>query len=383
MWIDNDKDFSNWCAEAQQHSAIALDTEFVWTKTYYPALGLLQMAWDRENTALVDVFAITDTTPLAALLQSADITKIFHEAASDLPILRRWCGGSILPQTIFDTRIAAGFVGLTASLSLNRLLTQALGITLPKTETRTDWLQRPLTTAQLEYASGDVDFMPELYSILSNRLKTNGNEAWFLEEMLQYSAEKYYAPISPADSWKRVSGNGRYSGNRLAIIAELAAWREKFACQNNIARPRVISDEQICLCAETTPQTAAELIKSAGMRPKNAERYALPILNAIARGMALPIEQCPAHKLLPLDSKVFKDRTKRIKKLVLKRSSARDIDSVLVASRKDMESLVIASATTPWPIRHPLLEGWKRELLGDTIEQLVRTEFSATPSLFN
>ncbi len=376
MWIDKDKVFSDWCHEAMSHDAVALDTEFVWTKTYYPALGLLQMAWDREHTALVDVLAVSDTASFAELLQSPNTTKIFHEAASDLPILRRWCGGDILPQAVFDTRIAAGFVGLTASLSLNKLLTQVLGITLAKTETRTDWLQRPLTQAQLEYASGDVDYMPELHSALLERLRQHGNDAWFQEEMRPYTTDEYYAPIVPEDSWKRVSGSGRYTGTRLAVIAELATWRESFAARNNIARPRVITDAEICLCAEHSPRTAADLIQTVGMRPKNAERYAAPVLNAVARGLATPPGKFHSHAPLPMESKTFKERIERIKRLVAKRSEARRIDSVLVAARKDMESLVIAAATKPWPFRHPLLTGWRRDLLGDTFEQLIRTNFA-------
>ena len=376
MWIDNDKAFSDWCHEAMSHDAVALDTEFVWTKTYYPALGLLQMAWDRDHTALVDVLAVSDTSAFASLLQSPNITKIFHEAASDLPILRRWCGGDILPQAIFDTRIAAGFVGLTASLSLNKLLTQVLGITLAKTETRTDWLQRPLTQAQLEYASGDVDYMPELYSALLEQLRQSGNEAWFQEEMLPCTTDKFYAPIVPEDSWKRIGGSGRYAGTRLAVIAELAAWREAFAAHNNIARPHIISDAEICLCAEHSPRTAADLIQKIGMRPKNAERYAAPILNAVARGLATPPDKFHSHAPLPMDSKIFKERVERIKRLVVKRSEARGIDSVLVAARRDMESLVMAAATKPWPFEHTLLTGWRRELLGDTLVQLIQNSFA-------
>ena len=376
MWIDNDKDFSDWCREAMRHDAVALDTEFVWTKTFYPALGLLQMAWDREHTALVDVLAVSDTSAFADLLQAPEVTKIFHEAASDLPILHRWCGGDILPRNVFDTRIAAGFVGLTASLSLNKLLTQVLGITLAKTETRTDWLQRPLTQAQLEYASGDVDYMPELHAALLERLHQNGNEAWFREEMLPCTTEEYYVPTAPEDCWKRIGGAGRYNGKQLAVIVELAAWRESFAMKNNIARPWIISDAQICACAETSPKNAADLISTVGLRRKNAERYAVYIINAVARGLATPPERFHTHPVLPMDSKIFKERVERVKGLIVKRSEARGIDSVLVASRKEMDSLVIAAAKKPWPFSHPLLMGWRRELLGDTIEKLVQSNFA-------
>lgn len=373
-WIDNDNDFATWCREAQQHDALAVDTEFVWTKTCYPQLGLLQMAWDREHCALVDVLAITDTTPFREILENDHIVKIFHEAASDLPILRRWTKGEPA-KNIFDTRIAAGFVGLTASLSLNKLLTEILGITLPKTETRTNWLQRPLTDKQLEYASGDVIFMPDLYRKLHDKLTNNSNLDWFLEEMKLVESEDYYEETDPNMCWKRVSYASGLPGRNLAVVKELAAWRETFARTSNLARPRIISDEQIVACATQLPKNKAELVTKAGMWTKNADRYSEPILEAIQRGLNTSKEDYPRHHFVDMDSKLIRSRAERIKKLIVKRSTAREIDSVLVGARKDMESFVIAAQTKSWPFQHRLLEGWRRNLLGDAIEWLGANNF--------
>ena len=190
LWIQNDESLKTYCDAAAQRPIVAVDTEFVWVKTYHPQLGLVQLSCDGGENALVDPLAITDRGPLKALLENESVVKVFHEAASDLPILRRWCGA--LPRNIFDTRIAAGFVGMTAKLSLKNLLNSLLGVDLAKTETRTDWLQRPLTPRQLEYAAEDVQYMPKACVLLKEKLEALGNLAFFEAEMAEYSQESYY-----------------------------------------------------------------------------------------------------------------------------------------------------------------------------------------------
>ena len=215
LWIQNDESLKAYCEAAVQRSIVAVDTEFVWVKTYHPQLGLVQLSCDGGENALVDPLSITDRGPLKALLENDAVVKVFHEAASDLPILRRWCGA--LPRNIFDTRIATGFVGMTAKLSLKSLLNSLLGVNLAKTETRTDWLQRPLTPRQLEYAAEDVQYMPKACVLLKEKLEALGNLACFEAEMAEYSQESYYQEPDESQAWMRVSGNNMFNGRPLAI----------------------------------------------------------------------------------------------------------------------------------------------------------------------
>lgn len=374
-WIDNDRDFASWCDEAQRHGVIGVDTEFVWTSTYYPALGLLQMAWDHDRNAIVDVLAITDTAPLRALLENGDVVKVLHEAGSDLPILRRWCGA--LPRRIVDTRYAAAFCGLGLTMSLNRLLTAMLGVTLPKTETRTDWLQRPLTPAQLDYATGDVDYMPELHHALLQRIAQHGNTDWFHEEMLVYEDPEFYAEPPVEDAWKRVSNIQTVEGTDLNIAIELATWREQHGRTHNLARNRMLRDEQLLLCAQRHPKSNGDLVHDAHLWPKTAERFGPYIITAIQRGLAMPARaHAEPRDFQVMDRNLVRSRVERLRKLVAKRTEPRAIAPELIGARRDFEHLVHAAERHEWPGDSRLLNGWRHELLGDTLDDLIRSNFA-------
>ena len=236
VFIESDATLREFCQTAARQGRLAIDTEFVWTRTYYPELGLVQLSWDQEHSALVDALAISDPSPLREVIADPSVVKILHEAASDLPILRRWCG--VMPVRVFDTRIGAGFCGLTTSVSLSGLLDSQLGVTLAKTETRTNWLQRPLSPTQLQYAAEDEAWLPLMHETLHEKIEKLGNLDWFKEEMSACEQEDYYAEPDPRESWRRVSGMGALSGVALAVLRELAAWRESTARRLNKARPR-------------------------------------------------------------------------------------------------------------------------------------------------
>ncbi|MBP5672936.1 MAG: HRDC domain-containing protein [Victivallales bacterium] len=374
LWIQDDDSLKSYCEEAAKRPIVAVDTEFVWMKTYHPQLGLVQLSYEGGENALIDALAVMDRAPLKALLESPSVTKVFHEAGSDLPILHRWCGA--LACNVFDTRIAAGFVGMTASLSLKKLLNVLLGVDLAKTETRTDWLQRPLTLRQLEYAACDVKFMPKACELMRGKLEATGNLAWFEEEMRVYSQESHYEEPADELAWNRVSGNNMFSGRQLAILAELACWREKTARAKDIARPRIISDEQMVLAVQYMPKSLGELRYRTGMWPRPIERYGNDILACLERGMQIPEAEFPKHRFIPLDVRILKQRADRVLALIHKRAATRQIDAVLVGSRRDAESLVMATAEKTWPFHHRLLDGWRGELLGDVIVKLVKEKFA-------
>ncbi|MFB3132499.1 MAG: ribonuclease D, partial [Rhodothermales bacterium] len=178
-------------ARALEAECVALDTEFVWERTYYPQLGLVQVGFAEDDSALIDTVACRDLAPLGRLLAAPEVVKILHDAPQDLTILRRITGSS--PKNIFDTRRAAGFVGLSATLSLGDLLREILGVALPKTETRTNWLRRPLSAEQHAYAHSDVRYLPAARAELLARLRQRHRETWFYEEMNAYDDPALYA----------------------------------------------------------------------------------------------------------------------------------------------------------------------------------------------
>lgn len=362
--------FADFCAQAAQHTVVGIDTEFVWTDSYYARLGLVQLAWDTEHCALIDPIAITDRAPFRALLENPSVLKVFHEAASDLPILRRWCGA--LPKNVADTRIEAGFCGLTAQMSLAKLLAMQLSVVLPKTETRTNWLQRPLTPAQLAYAGDDVTLLPALNDNLNAILSKVGNVPCFAEEMACLEKESFYAEPPVEDAWKRVSRPAflKFTHQDYAVLQQLAAWRENLARQQDITKNRIMRDEWLAIAAVKHPYTAAEVANIHGIRNTTVKKYGDAVAQIVTDAMKLPKVKWPDMFFTPLDRLLLKQCADRIIALVAKRADARKIDPVLVCSRKDAESLATAAARRKPLNNSPLMQGWRYALLSPAIDEI-------------
>ncbi|MCK5806091.1 MAG: HRDC domain-containing protein, partial [Lentisphaeria bacterium] len=245
-------DLQSFVARAKASPVLALDTEFVWTRTYYAGLGLIQAA-TLDETVLIDPLAVTDLSPLRTLNESPDIVKIFHDPEMDLPILAR--GGCGRARNVFDTRTSAGFGGLPSIWSLGKLLCELTGIDLPKTEARTDWLARPLSDKQLSYAADDVHHMARMRDLLLQRARERGNEAWLNEEMLRWEQESLYADRDPRKAFRSVKGMGRLKHRQKAVLRELAAWRETTGKEHDITRNRIMRDEILLIVANFSPTT--------------------------------------------------------------------------------------------------------------------------------
>ena len=370
--ISDNEAFAAFCKDALQKPSVGIDTEFVWTKTYYPKLGLLQMAYDREHCILVDTLAVTDASPLAELLSSPCVVKVFHEAGSDLPILHRWCGA--VPCNVADTRIAAGFCGLTAALSLRKLLISQLGVSLNKTETRTDWLHRPLTDAQIEYAGDDVIFLPELYLKLKNMLASVENFGYFQEEMKKYENKEYYAEVSAEDSWQHVSRPGylKFTMQDYAVLQRLAAWRERVAREKDITRNRIIRDSSLALAAVKHPYSYNEVAQLEGMANSPAMRYAKEIAEIVTDAMKLKKDEWPTMNIPIVEQRALRQAAERILSLARKRSEARRIDLPILASRREVDSLATAILSRGDVSSSSLMNGWKHEVLGQSLDDICK-----------
>ena len=362
--------FAAFCKEALQSPSVGIDTEFVWTKTYYPKLGLLQMAYDREHCILVDTLAVMDTAPLAELLTSPSVVKVFHEAGSDLPILHRWCGA--VPCNVADTRIAAGFGGLTSALSLRKLLISQLGVVLKKTETRTDWLRRPLTDAQIEYAGDDVIYLPDLYSKLKSLASALGNWDYFQEDMKKYELAEFYAEASIEDCWQHVSRPGylKFTMQDYAVLQRLAAWRESLARENDITRNRIMRDSCLALASVKHPYSYSEVEKLEGMANTPAMHYANEIAEIVKAAMKLPKDEWPVMNIPNVDLRTLKQASERILSLARKRAEARRIDLPILASRREVDSLATAILSRGDITSCSLMKGWKHEVLGQSLDDI-------------
>jgi len=222
------------CAKARAEALLALDTEFVWMRTYRPQLGIVQLGC-RAAVAAVDAICGLDVRAFGALVGDPSVVKILHDARQDLTHIRHFTGAS--PANVFDTQLAAAFAGFPAGIGLQKLLLEAIGVGLPKTETCTDWTQRPLSPAQVDYALDDVRYLPDLRDELLRRSENLGTRAWLEEEMVRYNDEALYDDTDPLEAWKRVKlGRIRLDGRGRAVLRGVAAKREELAAKWNLPR---------------------------------------------------------------------------------------------------------------------------------------------------
>lgn len=359
---------------ARAADRVALDTEFVWERTYYPRLGLVQLGLSREETFLIDAVAL-DLHPLGDLLADPTVVKILHDAQQDLTILHRAAGSTDegAPQAIFDTRVAAGFVGLTATTSLQALIEETVGVHLPKGESRSDWLRRPLSDAQLEYARDDVRYLPEAFDALWERIRARGREAWVAEEMAQYDDVSLYAEDDPWERYHSVKGRGKrgFSPRDYAVLRELTAWREEEARYRDKPRRHIVPDEVLVSLAQRKPEDAGALRSVRGLSDNASRNYGEALVEAVQRGLAVPKSERPQPPRGHRTDDAEQARLDLALALVKGQSLGHDVDPALVANRASVERLVAAGPEAV-PAHHPILRGWRRTLVGEALLDLLR-----------
>ncbi|MCQ2396329.1 MAG: HRDC domain-containing protein [Lentisphaeria bacterium] len=366
-WISSDSEFADFCAALPDAAPVALDTEFAWSFFFFSCFALLQLGICRKQTAIVVFFAVSDWRPLSKILSDTARCKVCFSAANDLPILRRAAGGT-LPSNIFDVQLAAAFCGEAANQSLKAIIESRLGISLAKSETRSDWTLRPLSSKQIEYAADDVALLPELAAYYSEQLRNNDNMRFFLEESeTRYCVAEAYELTPPEDAWKRLSGIRKMNDaiSRRRAIA-LAIWRERTARQKDIARPRVLSDEQLYWCAYEKPSTEAALLKMPDCWPKRVKPFASEILAVLSGPLAEEPKE-PAWEPVPKER--HKALTERVLGFVRKHAQERGIDATIAVTRHDAESFATSVIRREKPTSR-LVRGWRGELFGKGLEAL-------------
>jgi len=352
---------------ACRRECIALDTEFVWERTYYPKLGVVQAAFSQDERYLIDARAIEDMSPLGRVLADPSVIKILHDAPQDLTILRQATGA--FPRTVFDTRCAAAFAGLSSVLSLNALLTEVLGIQLDKSETRADWLKRPLSPEQLAYAIEDVRHLPLARQQLITRIRAKGRESWLEDELGRYDNPQLYTERDPDLQFERIKGGGRMSAKNLAVLRVLAAWRDIEARRRDIPRSHVVSDEGLLGLARRKPQSLEQLSPFQGFSPRALKRYGAELINTVQAGLAGPLPNTLGQRP-PFEEEHLKRRLKLAQNLLEQHSAAGQLDPPFVASRAELKELV---RENPEQLEnsHRVLQGWRREFFGNALLKLL------------
>ncbi|MEM1056356.1 MAG: HRDC domain-containing protein [Bacteroidota bacterium] len=366
-------DLAALCDRARQQVAVALDTEFVWERTYYPALGVVQIGLGGDDVHLVDTLALTgeDVAPLADLIADPDTEIVLHDALQDLQILARATGAR--PRNVFDTQRVAGMVGQTATASLQDLVEWAVGIRLDKGATRTNWLQRPLSDKQVPYAEDDVRYLLDVRDKLVDEAETRGRIAWIDEEMARYEDEDSYTEADPMDAVDRVKsrGIGKLDGQSRAVLRHVAAWRETEARRLDRTRRMVLPDDALAEIATRRPETESALGRT--LTDRQARRYAEGLLAAVRDGEAAPAEPRARRGRPGPDEDRRQAQLNVLQGLVAGQCTLGDVDPQLAATKAQLSALVQAGAEAD-TAAHPVLTGWRRAFIGDDLLAFLRGE---------
>src|SRR5262244_35925 len=275
---------SQFCARQVGASFVAVDTEFMRERTYWPILCLVQVAGPEEAAAIDALASGIDLTPLLALMADESILKVFHAARQDVEIFFNLSGA--VPSPLFDTQIAAMVCGFGDAASYETLVGKLAQASLDKSSRFTDWSRRPLTERQIRYALADVVHLRTVYDGLQQRLASNGRAAWFAEDMAELADPATYRS-EPSEAWRRFRLRGRVDPRFFAVLREVAAWRETAARQRNLPRGRIMRDEAILEIAAHAPRTIEGLARTRSLGKGVAEgKLGNEIIEAIEQGLA-------------------------------------------------------------------------------------------------
>ncbi|MDY7218137.1 ribonuclease D [Denitrificimonas sp. JX-1] len=360
-WISSDEQLLERCQHWNTLDFIALDTEFIRVDTFYPIAGLLQVS-DTEKTYLIDPLLIDNWQPLAEVFGNQRVVKVLHACGEDLEVFALLTGA--LPEPLFDTQLAAGYLNIGFSMGYSRLVLELLGIELPKGETRSNWLQRPLSDLQVEYAAQDTAYLVEVYRALVQQLSEQ-KYAWVLEDgaALVAAAQK---TTDPYELWRSVKLAWKLSPQQLAVLRILSAWREQQARQRNVPRNRIIRESTLWALAYEQPVSMAHLAKLEDMHPRILRNEGKILLDMISQAKGLPPEEWPDPLPEPLPVEASKI-LKRLRKVGLDLAKDLNIAPEVMLRKKILEEL-LRTGYPEGPYHLPdSLQGWRRELMGDAL----------------
>lgn len=356
--IDRQQDLDPVVEALLEQPRYALDTEFHRERTYWPKVALVQIAWPGD-LVLIDPLAV-DLAPLRAVMES-DALAVLHAASQDLEVLELATGA--VPRRLFDTQIAAGFLGMSTP-SLSSLHERELGVQLPKSNRLTDWLDRPLGKAQLDYAASDVDRLLEIHDRLVEQLEARGRVAWADAEC-EIMRTRWRGPRDPDEAWRKIKEARHLKGKALTIARAVAGWRERRAAEIDQPVRFVLSDIAVVGVSQAAPTDLESLARIRGVDKGLAKGSLGPaILEAVAEGVASDWRP-PRPPRRADDAKDLRPAVALVAAWVNQLARDRALDPALLATRADVEALVRGDDDAR------LATGWRAELAGGPIRRLV------------
>lgn len=354
--IASTQDLAAACSRLANHPFVTVDTEFMRETTYYPKLCLIQLAGPEEGVLVDPLADDLDLAPFLELMADPAVVKVFHSARQDLEIV--WNLGRVIPAPLFDTQVAAMVCGYGDSVSYEQLVNDLAKARIDKSSRFTDWSRRPLSEAQLSYALSDVTHLVKVYEALEEELQRTGRTEWLAEEMAVLTSPETYR-MDPANAWKRLVGRLR-KPREIAVLMEVAAWREREAQSRDVPRNRVIKDDAIVDLATSAPRSIEALGRLRSI-PNGFERSRVgaDILAAVERGLALDPKDIPA-----VDRPRSRGGTGAVVELlkVLLKAVAEGerVAPKILATVDELEAIAEDDDADV-----PVLRGWRRKLFGE------------------
>jgi ribonuclease D len=360
-FIDTDAGLMELCDRLRGQPVLALDTEFLREKTYRAQLCLLQVAAEGV-VACVDPLAIDSLDPLLDIIYDPSVIKVMHSARQDMEIFYDMRGE--LPKPLFDSQVAATLLGYGEQVGYANLVKGMLGVELDKMHTRTDWTQRPLDEAQIEYAADDVRYLFKMYFQQVEILEAKNRLDWLQEDFDELTNIITYSP--PEETlWKRVKGRQKLKGVQLAILRDLAVWREDQAKKINRPRRWVLKDDVMVDISRFAPGEIAGLEKIRGLENKTIQNHGADLLAAIEQGQNSSKENWP-KKIEGRRLSQTQDALVDVLMAVLRaRGAEHEVSPALLANRKELENLILGQTDSP------VLHGWRAELAGHDLQAVL------------
>ena len=373
-FIKTDAALADFCQAAASAEFLAIDTEFVRERTYYPQLALIQIAIP-EQIVCIDPLSIKNFEPLKTLFLNPDILKVLHAAGQDMEIFYYLFGE--LPKPTFDTQIAATVLGFGEQIGYAALVQKMLNVELDKSHSRTDWLQRPLDPKQISYAEDDVRYLHQLFPKMRQQLDSQGRTNWLDEDFAELCSIERYKP-NPETVWRKVKGLNKLKGVQFAILQKLAAWREEQAMQRDMPRRRVIGDDILLDVARLRPKAIQGFNKIRGLSSGHVKQFGETLISLIKEAEAIPKESWPSlprPKRLTHQEEALADALTAIVKLCAHQFQ---ISPASIAGRKELEQLLRGEKDLP------ILHGWRLHHGGKQLLEFIdgRSQLAVTDNGF-
>lgn len=357
LYVDTSAALLELCTNLQNADVIALDTEFIRDKSYYARLCLLQIATD-DLVACIDPLALENIDCLIEILYDPGKLKLLHAARQDLEIFFDQFGK--IPTPLFDTQIAAALLGFSDQAGYASVVEQLLGVQIDKTSTRTDWAQRPLSPSQLAYAADDVRYLLQLYPLIIQKLTALDRQGWLDEDFNDLADPGLYEK-DPASAWRRVSGHSKLKSRQLAMLQQLAAWRENQAHQRNKPRKWILPDDVLLSLARQTPTTLEQLSRIRGIPTVTVKQSGDSLISTINAALVLPKEQWPTPPKTVRPTPEQECLTDTLMAYLRLLGQQNSISPATLGTRREIEKLVRGDRDIP------ILHGWRAHIAGEPL----------------